>query len=116
MDLYNIWCDLKPGTSDLEFSRSVRAYLGNLQASGRIDSFRLARRKLGLGPEQLGEFHICIEIHDLAQLDKAFREVSSRTGPIESLHAAVNQVAANLTFALYRDFPDPHRKHGDERF
>ncbi len=36
------------------------------------------------------------------QLDEAFHEVSSRTAPIEPLHAAVNQAATNLTFALYR--------------
>ncbi len=116
MDLYHIWCDLKPGTSDLDFTESVREYLGSLVESERIASFRLSRRKLGLGPVQLGEFHVCIEIRDLAQLDDAFREVSSRAGPIEPLHAAVNQLATNLTFALYRDFPDDHRKHGEERF
>ena len=116
MDLYHIWCDLKPGVSDLEFVESVGAYLGELAHAGRIASFRVSRRKLGLGPSQLGEFHVCIELRDLAQLDEAFREVSSRTEPIESLHAAVNQSATNLTFALYRDFPDPQRKPGNEQF
>ncbi len=116
MDLYHIWCDLKPGVSDLQFTESVAAYLGELASAGRITSFRVSRRKLGLGPSQLGEFHVCIELRDLAQLDEAFREVSSRTEPIESLHTAVNQAANNLTFALYRDFPDPHRKRGEEQF
>jgi hypothetical protein len=116
MDLYHIWCDLKPGVSDIEFAENVGAYLGRLASEGRISSFRVSRRKLGLGPSQLGEFHVCIEIENLAQLDEAFREVSSRTGPIESLHAAVNQTAINLTFALYRDFPDSHRRQGDEQF
>lgn len=116
MDLYHIWCDLKPGVSDVEFTRSVDAYLGELASGSRIVSFRVSRRKLGLGPSQLGEFHVCIELRDLAQLDEAFRDVSSRSEPIESLHAAVNQAATNLTFALYRDFPDPHRQRGGERF
>lgn len=116
MDFYHIWCDLKPGVSDLQFNESVSAYLGELANADRIASFRVSRRKLGLGPSQLGEFHICIEVRDLAQLDEAFREVSARAEPIESLHAAVNQTATNLTFALYRDFPDPHRRRGEEQF
>lgn len=112
MDLYHIWCDLKPGVSDLQFAENVDAYLGELVSQDRIASFRISRRKLGLGPPSLGEFHVCIEIRDLTQLDEAFREVSSRREPIESLHVAVNQSATNLTFALYRDFPDPQRNQG----
>ena len=52
----------------------------------------------------------------LAQLDDAFVAVSTRAEPIEELHAAVNQVARNLRFALYRDFPDPQRTRSAERF
>lgn len=116
MDLYHIWCDLKTGVSDVAFTENVSAYLGALERDGRIAGFRIARRKLGLGPPNLGEFHVCVEVRDLAQLDEAFRDVSSRSEPIESLHAAVNQAATNLSFALYRDFPDPHRTRGEERF
>jgi hypothetical protein len=64
----------------------------------------------------VGEFHVTIEVRDLAQLDGAFRAVSERAEPVEGLHAAVNQSVRNLTFALYRDFPDAHRKRGQERF
>ena len=74
------------------------------------------RRKLGLGPPDLGEFHVQIELSGLAQLDEAFAAVSTRAEPIEELHAAVNQVARNLRFALYREFPDPQRTRGAERF
>ncbi len=42
--------------------------------------------------------------------------VSKRSGRIESLHAAVNQAAQDLTSALYRDFPDSHRPRGEEKF
>lgn len=115
MDLYPIWCNLRPGTSDLEFCSAVDRYLGALRAEGRVAGHRIARRKLGLGPRELGEFHIVIEVEDLAQLDRAFLEVSSRRGPIESLHHAVNQSACDVTFALYRDFPDAHRETGGER-
>lgn len=116
MDLYHIWCNLNPGVSDVEFTENVGRYLGELQRADRIASFRLTRRKLGLGPAQLGEFHIVVEIRDLGQLDHAFREVSTRSGAVEALHAAVNRAARDVTFALYRDFPDPHRTRGDEKF
>jgi hypothetical protein len=116
VDVYHIWFDLKPGVSDLALCASVEAYLGKLRAEGRIAGFRIGRRKLGLGPGSVGEFHVAIEVRDLAQLDTAFRTVSERAEPVEGLHAAVNQSVTNLQFALYRDFPDPHRKRGEERF
>ena len=116
MDLYHIWCNLRPGVSDIEFAERIGVYLGQLRSEGKIESHRISRRKLGLGPDRLGEFHVVIETRDLAQLDAAFREVSKRSGPIEGLHAAVNQSAQDLTFALYRDFPDAHRDRGEERF
>ena len=116
MDLYHIWFDLKPGVSDVKLCADVEAYLGKLMGAGRIAGFRIARRKLGLGIPEVGEFHVAIEVQDLAQLDAAFRDVSARREPIEGLHAAVNQSVTNLRFALYRDFPDPHRRRGEERF
>ena len=96
MDLYHIWCDLDQDVSDVEFCDDVDRYLGALQEAGRIEGFRISRRKLGLGPRDLGEFHIVVEIEDLAQLDSAFRNVSSRSEPIETLHRAVNRSARNL--------------------
>jgi len=116
VDLYHIWCNLKPGVSDVEFVERVDLYLGELRRADRILGFRLTRRKLGLGPQHLGEFHVVVELRDLAQLESAFREVSTRAGAIEELHAAVNQSARDLTFALYRDFPDPQRQRGEEKF
>jgi hypothetical protein len=116
VDVYHIWCDLKEGTSDTAFCDDVARYLGALRDDGRLRGFRITRRKLGLGPRELGEFHVAIEIDDLAQLERAFQSVSSRTDPIEELHARVNQVARNVLFALYRDFPDAQRRRGAERF
>jgi hypothetical protein len=116
MDLYHIWCNLRQGTSDLEFSEAVDGYLGRLCEEGRIAGHRVTRRKLGLGPSSLGEFHIVIEVEDLAQLDRAFVSVSTRDGPIEALHQAVNRHACDVQFALYRDFPDAHRERGGEKF
>ena len=116
MDIYHIWCDLKPGISDTQFAERLTAYLGNLEAEGLIEGWRLTRRKLGLGAPTLGELHIMIEVNGLAQLDKAFRQVATRAEPIEGLHFAVNSLVQNAQFALYRDFPDPVRRHGEERF
>ncbi len=116
MDLYHIWCNLKSGVSDVAFADNIDRYLGELRRADRIVGFRITRRKLGLGPPHVGEFHIVIEVRDMAQLDDAFREVSTRSGDMEELHAAVNQLACDVTFALYRDFPDPHRQRGGEKF
>jgi len=116
MDVYEVWCDLKPGERDLVFAEAVHDYLGSLQARGAIVGYRMTRRKLGFGISGLGEFHIAIDVTDLGQLDDAFRAVSSRADPIESLHHAVNSRVINFRAALYRDFPDPHRRSGEERF
>jgi hypothetical protein len=116
MDYYHTWFDLKPGVSDVDFAAALERYLGKLLADGRIAGFKLSRRKLAFGPEGLSEFHVVIEVEDLAQLDRAFVTVSARANPVESLHAAVNQQVAGFRAALYRDFPDPHRKRGEEKF
>ncbi|MGE0419030.1 MAG: DUF6614 family protein [Acetobacteraceae bacterium] len=116
MDLYHVWCDLKPGIGDMAFQEKVAAYMGHLSNQGLIAGWRLTRRKLGLGPPGLGEFHLMIEVRDLAQLDAAFQRVASRTEPVEGVHFGVNSLVQNATFALYRDFPDPVRQTGQERF
>ncbi len=116
MDVYNIWCDLKPGISDTGFAAKLEAYLTHLKTHGLIENYRLMRRKLGLGPSGLGEFHVMIETRDLAQLDAAFNRVAARREPEETVHAGVNALVCNATFALYRDFPDPVRHTGEERF
>ena len=116
MDVYQIWCNLKPGVRDLEFVERVDAYLARLRAEGRIEGHRILRGKLGLRPPELAEFLISIEVKDLAQLDRAFEVVATRRDPVESLHHAVNSLVQDVRFALYRDFPDPQRVRGDERF
>ncbi len=116
MDLYHIWCDLKPGVGDLDFAERASAYLGHLKDEGLIADWRLSRRKLGLGHPALGEFHLLIEVEGLAQLDQAFARVASRRDPVESFHHAVNSLVANVSFSLYRDFPDPVRESGEEKF
>lgn len=116
MDLYHIWFNLKPGEQDAVFAEHFRRYMEHLQARGVIAGWRLTRRKLGLGPAALPEFHGWIETDGLAQLDAAFHLVSSRSGDGEILHQCVNSRVQDVMFALYRDFPDPNRVTGDERF
>ncbi|MBO6701463.1 MAG: hypothetical protein JJ921_03920 [Pseudomonadales bacterium] len=116
MDIYHIWCDLKPGTSDLEFTDAANAYLRHLQKEGNLAAYRITRRKLGLGADGLGEFHLMLEFESLAKLDETFLQVATRNNPVESFHFAVNQKVANVKFALYRDFPDEFRQTGEEQF
>jgi hypothetical protein len=116
MNIYHVWCDLKPGISDLTFSEKVAGYLGHLKEQGLIQGFRVTRRKLGLASASLGEFHLMIEVRDLAQLDSAFERVAGRREPVEGFHFGVNSLVTNATFALYRDFPDPVRRAGEEKF
>jgi hypothetical protein len=116
MDIYHAWCDLKPGVSDIKFSEQVAAYLGHLKGKGLIEGWRLTRCKLGLGGSGLGEFHLMIEIKGLAQLDEAFTQVAGRREPVEGFHFGVNSLVQNARFALYRDFPDPVRNRGEEKF
>lgn len=109
-DHYHIWCDLKPGVKDLDLVASVEAMLGHLQGLGKLEGFAVARRKLGFGPESIGEWHIDIRTRDLAQLEEAFGHVTPRTGEMERLHAAVWSKVTNFKSGLYRDFPDANRK------
>jgi hypothetical protein len=116
MDIYNIWCNLKPGVGDLDFADTLARYFGHLREQGLIEGWRLSRRKLGLAPPHLGEFHVQIELRDLKQLDDAFASVASRRDPVESVHHAVNSLVTDAVFALYRDFPDSIRHRGEEKF
>lgn len=116
VDIYNGWFNLKKGVSDLDLVEAVEAYLGGLEEEGLIAGWRLMRRKLGLGHPALGEWHVMIEVTGLAQLDEAFGQVAARRDPIEQLHHCVNALVEDTTFALYRDFPDPFRERGEERF
>ena len=116
MDHYHAFFDLKSGIKDLDFVRNLARYMEHLKSQGHIEGWRMERRKLGLGPRELGEFHVVMDTKNLDQLEKAFQHVSTRSEPVESLHFDVNRHTTNLMFALYRDFPDPQRREGEEKF
>ena len=116
VNYYHTWFDLKPGVGDLEFSRAMTRFMVHLKEAGKIEGWKMTRRKLGFGPKELGDFHVVMETRDLAQLDDAFSTIVTRDEPVESVHFAVNSKVQNLTIALYRDFPDPERREGEEKF
>lgn len=116
MDYYQGWFDLKPGVKDTDFARGLARYMGYLKDRSLIEGWKLSRRKLGLAPPDFAEFHLVIETKDLAQLDEAFNHVATRSEPVESTHFDVNSRVQNLRFGLYRDFPDPVRREGEEKF
>ena len=116
MDVYQIWFNLKPGVRDLDFVASARAYLDHLKEIGDLAGYRITRCKLGLAPPQLREWHITLDFDNMSQMDGAFGRVSARADPVESFHHAVNSKVQDVFFALYRDFPDPHRVTGQEKF
>jgi hypothetical protein len=116
LDIYHIWCNLKPGVRDGVFIGKAEAYLAHLREEKLIAGFRITRRKLGLGPGHLPQFHLMVEVDDLAQLDRAFGRVAARSDPVESFHHAVNSLVQDTLFALYRDVPDPVRVQGQEKF
>ncbi|MBC6440522.1 MAG: hypothetical protein GDA49_08990 [Rhodospirillales bacterium] len=116
MDIYHIWASLKVGVKDTDFSDAAHAYLEHLKAEGGLVGYRVTRRKLGLGHPNLPEWHITLEFDSMAQMDDAFGRVARRVDPVEGLHHAVNSKVEDVFFALYRDFPDSVREHGEERF
>ena len=111
MNYYHMWVNLKNTRppADVDFAKSVDAYLGHLKREGKCEGWSLSRRKFGFGPATLGEFHCVVWFKDLAQFDAAFGVVAARAGEVERLHHPVYSAVTDFVSALYRDFPDPER-------
>ena len=109
VDHYHVWVDLRQGVKDMDFATSITAMMQHMQRASTIEGHTLTRRKLGFGPETLGEWHIDILVKDMAQLEAAFDQVTPRTGEMEKLHAAVWSKVTNFKSGLWRDFPDANR-------
>lgn len=110
MNSYEIWVNLRPNVSDLEFVSAVQDYTAWFIKRNLLSNFRLKRRKFGFGPEGLGEFHLTLDFETLAQMDAAFDEAARREGEIDHLHARVYALVKDFKSGLYRDFPDPVRR------
>lgn len=116
MDIYHVWFNLKEGVRDLDFVGAACRYFEHLKSEERLAAYRITRCKLGLTHSDLPEWHVTLEFDGLAQLDRAFEQVSTRRDPVESFHHSVNSKVKDVRFALYRDFPDRWRSRGEERF
>ena len=114
MDIYHVWCDLRPGVRDMHFHENVALCMNNLRVGGLIESWRLTRRKPGFGPFELGDWHLMIEVRDLRQLEDTFRRMAARAEPEEGMHHTMNALVTNARFSLTRDFPDPAHERGQQ--
>ena len=106
MNYYHLWADLIETKKATEFCQAVNDYLQHLKERKLIEDFILSRRKLGFGPDGLGEFHIVIMTNDLSQLEKTFQAVAKPDEKTAGLHSNVYSRVKNLKTALYRDYPD----------
>ncbi|GIX12919.1 MAG: hypothetical protein KatS3mg118_0878 [Paracoccaceae bacterium] len=109
MNLYHCFIDLKDDAKALAFAHALDQWMTFLQEKGVIRSWRLLRRKLNLASDAHRDFMLEIEVDDLAQLDRAFRLVSSQSEDVERLYRQITPMIAASNFALYRPFPDPER-------
>ena len=109
MNLYHCMIDLKQDAKALTFSIAVDAWMTHLKKAGKINHWRMLRRKLNLASENHSDFLLEIEVNDLAQLDLAFRESGKQDEDVARLHRAVNDLIGNSSIGLYRSYPDPER-------
>lgn len=107
MNVYHSFIDLDEGAKAVNFAKAVNDWLTYLKDQGVVDDWRLTRRKLGLAPQGLADFHLTIEVADLAQLDRAFSTVASGSEDVERFLEPLNHMIGKSSHALYRDFPDP---------
>ncbi len=110
MDRYELWFNLKPNVGDLEFAEAFEALAQHLKKHNLVEGAYLARRKLGFGPPELGEFWASLHVKNLDQLDQAFQIMAARHPDVHKAHAGVFSRVRDLRTALYRDFPDPSRR------
>jgi hypothetical protein len=100
---YQIWCNLKDGSKELEFHEYSMKYLGYLRNHAWIADYHITRRGPGSGLAELGEFNITMEVHDLSLLRQPLEPVSPHNHEIEKLYGAVYSLVKDVKFALYRD-------------
>ncbi len=103
MKYYQIWCNLKDGSKELEFHEYLMKYLGYLRSHAWIEDYHITRRGPGSGLAELGEFNITMEVQDLSQLKQPFQPVSPHHHEIEKLYGEVYSLVKDVRFALYRD-------------
>jgi hypothetical protein len=109
MTTYLCMIDLKSDARALAFAAALEAWMTLLRSEGRIDAWRLSRRKLNLAGDDFGDFWLEITLTDMAQLDAAFRFLGRGGDEAVQLYDRMNQHISRVRYALYRPFPDPER-------
>ena len=109
MNYYTCGIDLKDDAKAVAFAVAVEAWMTLLQSQGKIEGWRLCRRKLGFGAPRARDFQLEVAVTDMTQLDLAFRFTASGHDGVERLYTTVHQMVGEVDVALYRPFPDPER-------
>lgn len=106
MDIYHVWVNLVDSSTDQEFCKRVDAFLGFFEERELVSRHRITRRKLGFGPQELGEWNIQIETENLETLERVWRQLASKEHQSHNLHHNMYKLVKDFRSALYRDFPD----------
>jgi hypothetical protein len=99
--------DLKSDARALAFALALDTWLSLLRAEGKIETWRLMRRKLNLTGPGGADFLLEISLRDLAQLDEAFGFLGHAGEEAAQRYDQMRQHIAHVEFGLYRPFPDP---------
>jgi hypothetical protein len=105
MNVYQAFFNLKSGVSDSKFAEILQAYMAYLEERRELRSWRLLRRKLGLGPNEIGEYQLMMEFDKLDDLDRSFGDAAPRSTTAERMHHDVYKMIDKVTFCLFRDYP-----------
>ena len=109
VNYYTCGIDLKDDAKAVAFAVAVEAWMALLQSQGKIEGWRLCRRKLGFGAPRARDFQLEVAVMNMTQLDHAFRFTASGHDGVERLYTTVHQMVGEVDVALYRPFPDPER-------
>ncbi|KPQ06724.1 MAG: hypothetical protein HLUCCA12_08950 [Rhodobacteraceae bacterium HLUCCA12] len=109
MNLYHCMIELKSDARALAFASALDGWMSLLRDEGRINGWRLLRRKLNLAGAGCADFLLEIEVTDLAQLDSAFRFLGRGDDDAAQRYDQMRQHVATVEIGLYRPFPDPER-------
>jgi len=109
MNHFHIWCNLKPGESDVRFGESVREMLGWLHEREFIEGYSIARRGFVIAPPDLGEFHVTVEFRSIEQMDRTLAFVSNGSDGTEELYRPLVEMVRDVSLSMDRDYPEEMR-------
>ncbi len=107
MTSYHCMIDLKPNANALAFAHAVDHWFTELQRAGKVEAWKLQRRKLHLAGTGFGDFLLSVELRDLAQLDLAFGHLGAAGDAASRAYEQMHGMIERFEVGLYRDFPDP---------